>query len=185
MNEEVQEILTDCQGSMDNTIEAFQRDLGRVRTGRANLSILDNVKVEYYGSFTPLNQVAGLTVADPRLIIVKPWDKGLLAPIEKAILIGDVGLTPSNDGEMIRLPVPPLTGERRKDLVKQVKKSAEDAKIRIRNARRDANDMLKLIDALPEDELHKSRDLVQSVTDSYTTKVDTIGEKKEEEILEF
>lgn len=184
MNEEVQEILADCEDSMDKVIEAFKRELSRVRTGRANLSILDGVKLEYYGSMTPLNQVAGLTVADPRLITVKPWDKGLLPAIEKAILIGDVGLTPSNDGEIIRLPIPPLTGERRKDLVKQVKKSGEDAKIRIRNARRDANDLLKDVEALPEDELHRSRDSVQALTDKYVASIDSIAANKEKEILE-
>ena len=184
MNEEVQEILADCEDSMGKAIEAFQRDLGRVRTGRANLSVLDGVKVEYYGSLTPLNQVAALTVADPRLITVKPWDKGLLASIEKAIVMCDVGITPSNDGEIIRLPIPPLTGERRKELVKQVKASGEDSKVRVRNARRDGNDMLKAVDALPEDDLHRAKDSVQDLTNKYVAKLDAMVAKKEKEILE-
>ena len=184
MNEEVREILDDCDESMSKAIEAFKRELSRIRTGRANLSILDGVRVEYYGSMTPLNQVAALTVADPRLITVKPWDKSLLSLIEKSILAAQTGLTPSNDGEIIRLPIPPLTGERRKELVKQVKKSAEDAKVRVRNVRRDANDMLKAVDALPEDDLHRSKDLVQTKTDKFVSEIDEIAAGKEKEILE-
>ena len=128
MNEELQEVLEDCDQSMQKAIEAFRRELARIRTGRANLAILDGVRVDYYGSKTPLNQVASLTVADARLITIKPWDRSLLPEIEKAIQAADVGITPSNDGQIIRLPIPPLTGERRRELVRQVWRLAEDAK---------------------------------------------------------
>ena len=184
MNDEVKEILDDCTVSMEKALDAFRRELSRVRTGRANTTVLDGIRVEYYGSLTPLNQVAALTVADPRLITVKPWDKNLLGAIEKSIIASDVGLTPSSDGEIIRLPIPPLTGERRKELVKGVRRTSEDYKVRIRTARRDANDMLKAIDGLPEDDLHRGRDDVQKYTDAWTNKVDTIADQKEKEILE-
>ncbi len=185
MHEEVAEILELVQDSMSRCIEAFKRDLSRIRTGRANLSILDGVRIEYYGTMTPLNQVAALTVADARLITVKPWDKSLISLIEKAILASDIGLNPTSDGEIIRLPIPPLTGERRKELVKQVRKVSEDARISIRNARRDGNDMLKGVDALPEDDLQRGRKAVQDQTDSYVKSVESLAAKKDAEILEI
>lgn len=184
MNEEVAEILELVSESMAKSIEAFKRELSRIRTGRANLSILDGVRVEYYGTMTPLNQVAALTVADARLITVKPWDKSLLSLIEKTILISDIGLNPSSDGEIIRLPIPPLTGDRRKDLVRQVGKVSEDTKIAIRNSRRDGNDMLKGVDSLPEDDLQRGRKAVQDRTDAFIKKVDELATTKEIEILE-
>ncbi len=184
MHEEVREILDDCKSTMSKSIDALKSQLARVRTGRANLSVLDSVRVEYYGTPTPLNQVAALTVADPRLITVKPWDKSLVPLIEKSILASDVGLTPSSDGELIRLPIPPLTGERRKDLVKQVKAMAENSKVSIRNARRDARDMLDAVDALPEDDNKRGKDAVQKTTDDFVKKIDEIAAKKEQDILE-
>lgn len=184
MHEDVREILDDCRESMNKAIDSFKRDLSRIRTGRANLSILDGVRVEYFGSSTPLNQVAALTVADPRLITVKPWDKSLLSTIEKSILACDVGLTPNSDGEIIRLPIPPLTGERRKDLVKQVKKIAEDSKVTVRSCRRDARDMLGAVDSLPEDDSKRAEKSIQDTTDAYVKKVDEIAVVKEKEILE-
>lgn len=184
MHEDVQEILADCEQSMRKCIEAFRRDLSRIRTGRANLSILDGIRIEYYGSMTPMNQVAALTVADPRLITVKPWDKSLISLIEKAILASDVGLTPNSDGELIRLAIPPLTGERRKELVKQVKRVGEESKIAIRNCRRDANDLLKEVENLPEDDLARGKKSVQEQTDRFVRKVDDVGAQKEKEILE-
>ncbi|HIA03669.1 MAG TPA: ribosome recycling factor [Myxococcales bacterium] len=184
MNEEVNEILDDCNQSMNKAMDALKRELGRFRTGRANLSILDGITVEYYGTPTPLNQVAALTVADPRLITVKPWEKGLLALIEKSIMTADVGLNPSSDSELIRLPIPPLTGERRKELCKNVKRTAEDSKIAIRNVRRDANDMLKSIESLPEDDLKKSLKNIQDITDQYITQIENVASTKESEILD-
>jgi ribosome recycling factor len=184
MDEDVLEIMEDCEGSMDKTIEALKRDLGRFRTGRANLSVLDGITVEYYGTPTPLNQVAALTVADPRLITVKPWEKNLIPLIEKSIMVADIGLNPASDSELIRLPIPPLTGERRKELVKNVKRTVEEAKIAVRNHRRDANDMLKSVDSLPEDDLKKSLKKVQDITDRFVGQVETILSAKESEILD-
>jgi len=183
--DDVRDILDDCSSGMEQIIANFQRELGKVRTGRANLTALDSVRVDYYGTATPLNQVAALTVADPRLITVKPWDKSLIPAIEKSILAGDIGLTPNSDGELIRLPIPPLTGERRKEIVRGVKKTGEDSKISIRNARRDANELLKTVDALPEDDLKKSLRSVQDLTDKFVAKIDEIISAKEKEILEI
>ena len=139
----VDEILEECEDGMKKAIEAFKRDLSRVRTGRANLSMLDGIKVDYYGTPTPVNQVASLNVADARLITIKPWEKNMIPVIEKAIRSSDLGLNPVADSELVRLPIPPLTQERRKELVKQIKKMTEDARVAVRAARRDANDMLK------------------------------------------
>ena len=185
MSEDVDAILDDCEDSMRKAVDAFRRDLTRIRTGRANLQILDGVRVLYYGTPTPLNQVAGLTVADARLITAKPWDRTLIPEIEKAILKADLGLTPSSDGELIRLPIPPLTGERRKELVKTVKKMGEDAKIALRAARRDANDLLKDLDGVPEDDVNRAKKDVQAKTDRYVTLVEEVGAAKEKEILEI
>ena len=184
MNEELQEVLEDCDQSMQKAIEAFRRELARIRTGRANLAILDGVRVDYYGSKTPLNQVASLTVADARLITIKPWDRSLLPEIEKAIQAADVGITPSNDGQIIRLPIPPLTGERRRELVRQVWRLAEDAKIAVRNCRRDARDFVDAIDGLPEDDGKRGKDRIQELTNQYVAQVDEIARKKEAEIME-
>jgi ribosome recycling factor len=184
MNDDLKDILDDCEEQMGKAIEALKRDLSRIRTGRANLAVLDGIRVEYYGSMTPLNQVAALTVADARLITVKPWDKALLTAIEKSIVASDIGLTPNNDGEIIRLPVPPLTGERRKDLAKQVGKIAEEAKIKIRNSRRDANELLKDIEGMSEDDVKRAKDLVQTKTDGFVKKVDDLTAAKEKEIME-
>ena len=180
----VSEILAELHAGYDKTIDALKRELGRVRTGRANLAILDGIRVEYYGTPTPINQVAALTVADPRLITVKPWDKGLLSAVEKSIMAADIGLMPNNDGELIRLPIPPLTVERRKSLVKNVKTAAEDAKIRVRDARRDGNELLKEVDGLPEDDLKKALKIVQDKTDKFSKVVDEVAAAKEKEIME-
>lgn len=182
--DEVTEILDDCEQGMNKAIDSLKRELSRIRTGRANLAILDGIRVEYYGTPTPLNQVAALTVADPRLITVKPWDKSLLSAVEKSIHAAGIGLTPNNDGEIIRLPIPPLTVERRKDLVKGVKTAVEDAKIRVRDVRRDANELLKAVDGLPEDDLKKALKTVQDKTDKFSKLVDDVGAGKEKEIME-
>ena len=183
----VNDIIKSLQGDIEKAIEAFRRELGKVRTGRANLSILDGVRVEYYGTPTPLNQVASVAVADARLITVKPWERALIPEIEKAIRAAQLGLNPQSDGELVRLPMPALTQERRQELVKVVKKMAEDCKVALRGARRDANEMLKeaLKDsAITEDDERKGMKSVQDTTDKAVTKVDEITTKKEAEILE-
>ena len=184
----VDDVLTDFSSGADSSIESLKGDLKKLRTGRANISILDGVRVDYYGSSTPLSQCANLTVADARMILVKPWDKGLITEIEKAISRAGLGLNPQNDGENIRLPIPALTEDRRKDLVKQAKARGEEAKISIRNARRDANEMLKDAEKekdISEDELKKSLDKVQDITNAKTKDVDDILKNKEVEILEI
>lgn len=184
----VNDVLKDLQASFDKAIEAFKRDLAKVRTGRANIAMLDGVKVEYYGTMTPLNQVATLNVPDPRLITIKPWEKSLIPAIEKAIKAqSDLGLNPVADGEQVRLPIPPLTQDRRKDLVKMVKKLAEEAKVVIRTARREANETLKeFTDSgdIAEDDERQGLKKVQDLTDKFTAQVDDIVVKKEKEIME-
>ncbi len=183
----VDDVLKDLQANLDKGIEAFKRDLAKVRTGRANLAILDGVRVDYYGTVTPLNQVASLNVADARLITIKPWEKSLIPEIEKAIRAAQLGLNPSSDGELVRLPMPALTQERRLELVKVVKKMGEDARVALRAARRDANEMLKeaLKDkAITEDDEKQGMKRVQDTTDKSVAKVDEILLKKEQEITE-
>jgi ribosome recycling factor len=181
------DVLKDLQVNLDKGIEAFKRDLTKVRTGRANLAILDGVRVDYYGTFTPLNQVASLNVADPRLITIKPWERSLIPEIEKSIRSAQLGLNPSSDGEMVRLPMPALTQERRQELVKLVKKMAEEGKVALRAARRDANEMLKELlkdGGITEDDERNGLKKVQETTDKSVTRIDEILAKKEGEILE-
>ena len=182
------EIISELKDRGAQAMEALRAALTRIRTGRANLSILDNIRVEYYGSKSPLNQVATLTVADPRLITIKPFDKSLLSDIEKVLRsASDLGISPQNDGEKIMLPIPPLTEERRKEFVKVAKAKGEDAKISIRNARRDANDQVKSFEKdgdLPEDDAKKATAEVQRVTDDFVKQVDDVVAKKEKEIME-
>ena len=178
------EIVADAEESMDKAVESFNRDLTKLRTGRANLQMLDGIRVEYYGTPSPLNQVASLNVPDPRLITIKPWDKTLLTAVEKALVASNLGLTPNNDGELIRLPIPPLTGERRQDLVKQLKRQAEDARVSVRNARRDANAMIKDLQGESEDAQHRTLKEVQELTDKVIKKIDDITAAKESEIME-
>jgi ribosome recycling factor len=184
----VDEILEEAETGMKKAIDAFQRDLGKVRTGRANLSMLDGVRVDYYGTPTPLNQVASLNVADARLITIKPWEKNLLPAIEKAIRSAqDLGLNPVTDSEMVRLPIPPLTQERRRDLTKVIKKMAEDSRVAVRGARRDGNEMLKDAEkekAITEDDAKTGSKKIQDLTDRYIAMVDDLAGKKEKEILE-
>lgn len=183
----VDDILNDTEAGMKKAIEAFQRDLSKVRTGRANLSLLDGVKVEYYGTPTPLNQVASLNVADARLITVKPWEKNLIPQIEKAIRASDLGLNPVADSEMVRLPIPPLTQERRKELVKLIKKMSEDARVAVRSARRDGNELLKESEKskdISEDEAKQGQKRIQDLTDRYVALVDDIAARKEKELME-
>ena len=182
------EVISELKDRGEQAKEALRAALTRIRTGRANLSILDNIRVEYYGSKTPLHQVATLTVADPRLITVKPFDKSLTSEIEKVLRASsDLGISPQNDGEKILLPIPPLTEERRKEFTKVAKSKAEDAKISVRNARRDANEVLKKMEKdgeLPEDDSKKAQAEVQKVTDGFVAEIDEMVQKKEAEIME-
>ena len=181
------EVIKDAKHRMDKSTENFMSELAKVRTGRANASLLDTVKVDYYGQSVPINQASNISVPEARLIVVQPWEKNMLAEIERAILKAELGLNPSNDGSMIRIPIPQLSEERRKDLVKLVHRYAEDAKIAIRNVRRDANDSLKKMqkaNEISEDELSVELDTVQEATDTHISEVDEILAKKEKEVLE-
>jgi ribosome recycling factor len=184
----VEDISNDAEEGMKKAIEAFKRDLTKIRTGRASTSLLDGIKVEYYGTPTPLNQVATLQVVDARLITVKPWEKNLIPAIEKAIRAGDLGLNPVSDSELVRLPIPALTQERRKDLAKQVKKMSEEARVAVRAARRDANDMIKDAEKdgdITEDDRKGGEKKIQDLTDKYVAAVDDIANAKEKEIMEL
>jgi ribosome recycling factor len=168
---------------MQKSISALKTELATIRTGRANASLLDHVFVNYYGSDVPLSQVGNLAVPEPRMITVTPWEKNMLGDIEKAILASDLGLNPSNDGEIIRIVLPELTEDRRKDLVRQVKQVGEKAKVSIRNIRRDANDEVKKDDSLPEDERKRLQERIQKMTDQFIAEIDQIIEHKDKEIL--
>jgi len=184
----IEEILQDTTDSMSKSISALKNELMRVRTGRASSNLFDSVFVNYYGTVTSLNQMATLSVPESRLVTIKPWDVSMIKEIEKAILKSDLGLTPSNDGKIIRIPIPPLTEERRKSLVKVVHKICEDHKVAVRNVRRDSNEMLKSLKKdgdISEDESFRGQDQVQKITDENTKTIDDIYKKKEKEILEF
>ena len=184
----VEEIFEDLNERMRKSIESLKREYSRLRTGRASVSLLDGIRVSYYDTPTPLNQMASLAVPEPRLIVIQPWDKTAMGDIEKAILKSELGLTPMNDGKVIRIAIPPLTEERRKELVKVARKMAEDNKVAIRNIRRDANDMLKDLKTekeITEDDLYRSQDEVQKITDDFISQVDELCETKEKEILEI
>lgn len=181
------EIINDAKERMTKGIESLSRELAKLRAGRANPALLDRVFVDYYGAETPLNQLATISVPEARLLTIQPFDKSSLTDIERAIQKADLGLTPSNDGSIIRISIPALTEERRKDLVKIVKRSAEDAKVAIRNVRRDANDDLKKSEKnseITEDELRRLTDEIQKLTDSFIAQADKVAENKEKEIME-
>ncbi len=181
------EIKKKAKEKMEKSVEVLKKDFAGIRTGRASLSLLDSIVVEYYGTPTPLNQVAALSVPDPRMITIQPWEQKMIPVIERAIMESDLGLTPTNDGKIIRLHIPPLTEERRKQLVKVVRKRAEEARVAVRNIRREINEELKRLEkekAISEDELRRSLEEIQDVTDSYIKKIDEILEKKEKEIME-
>ena len=176
-----------AKDAMDKGIDRLKKELARVRAGRANPAILDEVRIDSYGSMLPLNQVATVTVADARLLVIKPWDRNSISAIEKGVINSSLGLNPNSDGVVIRVPIPPLTEERRKDLVKQVHGSGEDAKISIRHGRRDANDLLKQAEKdkdISEDDLKKGLERIQKLTDGYVKQVDEIMKAKESEIME-
>lgn len=185
MFEEVFDMMEDAVNSAH---ESLRTTLGRIRTGRANASLLDSVRVDYYGSLTPLSQMASITTPEPRLIMVKPWDRSVVGPVEKAIRSADLGLNPTSDGEIIRIPVPPLTEERRRELVKMARKHGEECKISVRNARRDSNELLKEMESsgdASKDDVARALKKIQEVTDEAVSKVDVIVEKKEVEITEI
>ncbi len=180
--------LKEFREKMGKTLAAIQSDLNKIRTGRASLAIFDGIRVDYYGAPTPINQAATMAVPESRLITIKPWDPNMIGEIEKAILKSELGLTPVNDGKIIRITIPKLTEERRKELVKLVRRKGEEGRIAIRNVRREANEWYKSLEkekAISEDELHKGLEDVQELTEEFTKKIDEILEQKEKEILEI
>jgi len=184
----IESTLQETKDRMGKTIADLKNELKRVRTGRASLSLLDGIRVDYYGTQTQLNQMASLSVPESRLIVIQPWDVSAIKEIEKAILKSDLGLTPSSDGKLIRISIPPLTEDRRKELVKVVSKICEEHKIATRNIRRDSNELLKGFKKdgdISEDDAFKAQDNVQKVTDEYIANIDEIYKNKEKEILEF
>ena len=184
----IDDTLQETKERMAKTITDLENELKRVRTGRASLSLLDGIRVDYYGTQTQLNQMASLSVPESRLIVIQPWDVSAMESIEKAILKSDLGLTPNNDGKIIRLNIPSLTEERRKELVKVVSKMCEEHKIAVRNIRRDSNELLKGFKKdgdISEDDAFKGQDSVQKITDGFVSRIDEIYKDKEKEILEF
>jgi ribosome recycling factor len=182
------EVLNETRRKMDKVLEAMARDLSRVRTGRASVALLEGIKVDCYGTSMPISQVASLAAPESRLLTVQPWDSSVLGDIEKAILKSDLGLNPVNDGKIIRLPIPALTTERRKDLVKMVKKMEEEAKVALRNVRREANEDFKEMKKeklLAEDDAHRGTEEVQKITDEYAKKAEAQVAEKEKEIMSF
>jgi len=184
----MQEILDNCESKMKKTVSALEADFKNLRTGRASSSLFEKIKVEYYGAQTPLSQVASISVPEARLVVIQPWDKSVLGDIEKAILKSELGLNPSNDGKVLRISFPPLTEERRKDLVKQSKHTAEQNKISIRNIRREGMDDLKKLQKnsdISEDEQKTGEDKIQKLTDKYIDSISKVAEAKEKEIMEI
>ena len=172
---------------MGKTVEATRAELAGIRSGRASTALVDSVRVDYYGTETPLNQLASIAVPEPRLLVITPWDKTQVGSIEKALLKADLGLTPNNDGNVIRIPIPLLTEERRKDLVKRVKRIVEEGKVALRNIRRDANETIKKAEksgSVTKDDAHKHKEEIQKITDEFSAKVDELAETKEAEIME-
>jgi len=183
----INEVIQETRERMSKSEMAFEKEISKVRTGRASQAVLDGVRVDYYGTQTPLPQMATVSIPESRLITVKPWDVSVINQVEKAILKANLGLTPSNDGKLIRISIPPLTEERRKEIAKSVSKICEDYKVAIRNIRRDSNEMLKDLQKegdISEDDSFKAQKLVQEATDGYIKKLDEIFAMKEKEILE-
>jgi ribosome recycling factor len=184
----IKEVEAHVKTRMEKAISDLQHDMATIRTGRASLGILDHIRVDYYGTPTPLNQVANLHVPEPALITIQPWDVSQIGPIEKAIRTSDLGLNPANDGKLIRLPIPPLTEERRKELVKKLHGAAEHHRVAVRNVRRDGNEAIKKLlkdKKITEDDDKKAHDETQKLTDSYMQKIDQAAKNKEKEILEI
>lgn len=181
------EVFQESEEKMKKAIESLKRELGNIRAGRATPAMLERVSVDYYGTPTPVNQVANVSAPEPRMLVIQPWEKSMLSVIEKAILKSDLGITPNNDGSAIRLNIPQLTQQRRAELVKMTKKSAEEAKVAVRNLRRDTNEALKKLEkdkAISEDENKRAQEEAQKLTDKYIKEVDRISEAKEKEIME-
>ena len=181
------DIVNNMSDHMDKTVESLRKEFQKTRTGRASTSMLDEIRVDYYGTPTPINQLATLAVPEPRTITLQPWEAKIIPLIEKAIMNANLGVTPSNDGRVIRLNLPPLTEERRKDIVKQLRKNAEDAKVAVRNIRRDSIDELKKLEKdknITEDDLKRSEKEVQDVTNSHVAKIDEVLAHKEKEVME-
>ena len=184
----IESMYQETKESMQKSIDALKSEFKKIRTGRASLSILDDIRVDYYGTLTPLNQMASLSTPESRLIMIQPWDVSVIKDVEKAILKSDLGLMPSNDGKVIRISIPPLTEERRKQLVKVIYKKSEEHKISVRNIRRDTNDLLKSLKKdgdISEDDAFKAQDQVQKITDEHIKLIDDVCKNKEKEILEF
>lgn len=184
----LEEVLKRARDHMQKALENLHHELAGIRTGKANPGLLDAIRVDYFGQMVPLKQVANIAVPDPRLITIQPWDKSVVAGIEKAIMASDLGLNPQSDGVIIRLPVPPLTEERRKELVKIVKRMGEESKVAVRNVRRDSNDRIKKLEKeheISEDAMHDKQDEIQKITDEFTNKIDESVAAKEKEIMEI
>ena len=184
----VKDVIDKSRVGMEKAIDALKKDFTKVRTGRASVALLDDVKVDYYGTPTPLNQVGTLAVPEPRLITIQPWEKKLIPEIERAIFKSDLGLNPTSDGALVRIVIPPLTEERRKEMVKLVKRMGEETKIVLRNVRRDANDGLKKMEKnkeISEDDLKRGEKEIQDLTDQYVKKVDEVVTVKEKEVMEI
>jgi ribosome recycling factor len=181
------DVLADLRKEMENTLVAMRREMARTRTGRASTALLEGITVEYYGAKTPLNQLAGLSAPEPRLLLIQPYDPSVINDIERAILQSDLGLVPQNDGKLIRVPIPELTEERRRDLVKHVRKVAEEYRVSARNHRRDANELLKELEKdgdITQDELRRGQEKTQELTKDYSERLDKILKAKEDEIME-
>lgn len=182
-----EQAIKDCEARMKKSLDSTRNEFSAQRTGRANPAVLDNIRVDFYGQMSPLNQVGNITVPEPRQIVIHPWDKSMCAAIEKAILEANIGLTPQNNGNLVRLPIPELSEERRKDIVKQCKKIAEDGRVAIRNIRRDANEVIKVEEKakkITEDESKKQQERIQKLTDATIKQLDELLAKKEKEIME-
>jgi ribosome recycling factor len=182
------ELYTKTEDHMQKTLEALGHELASIRTGKASPAILDVIRVNYYGQTVPVKQVANISVPDPRTLAIQPWDRSMIGEIEKAIQASDLGLNPQNDGGLIRLPIPPLTEERRRDLVRVVKRIGEDARVAVRNVRRDANEKIKRLEKeheLSQDEMHARQEAIQKLTDAFIKKVDEAVAGKEKEVLEM
>jgi ribosome recycling factor len=182
----IDDVLLDATDRMEKTLDALQRDLATVRTGRASPALVEHLKVDYYGTPTPLNQLATISTPEARLIVIQPWDRGSIGAVEKAILKSDLGLNPASDGTVIRLAIPQLTEERRREIAKQIRKRTEDARVAVRNIRRDCHDRVRRLEhdhEISEDDLHRSEKELQEFTDDHIKQIDKIGHEKEEEVL--
>jgi ribosome recycling factor len=181
-------VYDEARELMGKTVDALKNEYKKIRTGRASLALFEGIRVDYYGNLTPLNQMASLSIPESRLVVIQPWDQSVIGAIEKEILKSELGLTPVNDGKIIRVPIPPLTEERRKELVRLVRKTAEEHKVSVRNIRRDTNELLKGLKKdgeVSEDDFFKAQDQVQEITNEYIKLVDQTCQEKEKEILEF